>query len=130
MPSVPIHPEMIVRRAAHLKAAGYSWDTIAARLHVPADVLELFPADAPEWAAHYDNGCRVANDEFVADARNYAIQKFAASNRAMAIATALGQAPGVQEIVGAGLVGLALVVMTRTGKGAAQALLRECGAAS
>jgi drug/metabolite transporter (DMT)-like permease len=49
---------------------------------------------------------------------------------AMAIATALGQAPGVQEIVGAGLVGLALVVMTRTGKSAAQAPLRECGAAS
>ncbi len=35
-------------------------------------ILELFPADAPEWGAHYSNGCKAANDEFVADARSHA----------------------------------------------------------
>jgi gamma-glutamyltranspeptidase/glutathione hydrolase len=65
-------PVDLIRRAAHLKAAGHSWETIATRLHLPADVLEFFPADAPGWAAHYANGCKVANDEFVADARAHA----------------------------------------------------------
>ncbi|MEO2092294.1 MAG: hypothetical protein ABGY75_22800 [Gemmataceae bacterium] len=68
----PLPPDTLVRRAAYLKAAGYTWDTIADRLHVPAVILELFPADAPDWSAHDSNGCKAANDEFVADARSHA----------------------------------------------------------
>jgi gamma-glutamyltranspeptidase/glutathione hydrolase len=70
--SIPILPDTMVRRAAHLKAAGYSWESIATKLHIPADLLECFPADAPDWAIYYANGCKVANDEFVADARAHA----------------------------------------------------------
>lgn len=49
---------------------------------------------------------------------------------ALAIATALGQPPGAQEVLGAVLVGVALVVTTRPVKSARQARLQECGAAS
>jgi drug/metabolite transporter (DMT)-like permease len=49
---------------------------------------------------------------------------------ALLIATALGQPPGAQEILGAVLVGLALVVTTRPVRSASPAPLRQCGATS
>jgi drug/metabolite transporter (DMT)-like permease len=49
---------------------------------------------------------------------------------ALLIATALGQPPGAQEILGAVLVGLALVVTTWPVRSGSSVPLRQCGATS